>query len=276
MTHNSQENHFIEIENVTHYYQYNVPAIEKINMKVKKGEFVCILGPSGCGKSTLMTILSGLMLNSEGRVKVNGQDVYANGKIAYQPHVGYVFQEHRLLPWKTVEQNIIFAMKAMGIPKEKWASTLDQYLSMLQIKQFRNSWPLNLSGGQRQRVSIARALATDPEFILMDEPFSGLDEVTARFMREELLGIWKRTEKTIIFVTHSIREAIYLADRIFIFTKSPGKIYKVLDIDVLRPRRYEDLSLAEIEAEIVNDVLVHWGMEAQIKQEKQLLAELNG
>lgn len=263
-----QTDHLIDIKNLSFYYEPDKPALLDLNMTIKEGEFICVLGPSGCGKSTLMSILSGLTPPSSGAVTVKGRNLYENGVAVNLPHMGYVFQDHRLLPWRTVRENITLVMKAANIPPEKWDEIIHNILNMLQINQFEHAYPLNLSGGQRQRVSIARALAVDPSFILMDEPFSTLDEVTARFMRREIVEIWKKSGKTIFFVTHSIREAIYLADRIFIMTKGPGKVFRVLPIDLPRPRDFEDLRLVEIEAEIVDEILRVWGYEVEEKMSK--------
>lgn len=258
----------INIKNLSYYYEPDKPALLDLNMNIKEGEFICVLGPSGCGKSTLMSILSGLTPPSSGEVTVQEKNLYENGIAVNLPHMGYVFQDHRLLPWRTVRENITLVMKAANIPSERWNEIIHNILSMLQINQFENAYPLNLSGGQRQRVSIARALAVDPSFILMDEPFSTLDEVTARFMRREIVEIWRKSGKTIFFVTHSIREAIYLADRIFIMTKGPGKIFRILPIDLPRPRDFEDVRLVEIEAEIVNEILSVWGYETNDASKK--------
>lgn len=258
----------INIKNLSYYYEPDEPALLDLNMTIKEGEFICVLGPSGCGKSTLMSILSGLAPPSSGDITVLGKNLYENEKAINLPHMGYVFQDHRLLAWRTVRENITLVMKAAKIPESEWDKKLKSILNMLQISQFENTFPLNLSGGQRQRVSIARALAVDPSFILMDEPFSTLDEVTARFMRREIVEIWRKSGKTIFFVTHSIREAIYLADKIFIMTKGPGKIYKNLSINLPRPRDFEDLRLAEIEAEIIDEILSVWGYEVEESNNK--------
>jgi NitT/TauT family transport system ATP-binding protein len=175
------------------------------------------------------------------------------------PRCGYVFQDARLLPWRTVRQNITLALKAAGKPESEWNGIVESSLRMLRLEDYAEAWPLKLSGGQRHRVAIARALAIEPQFVLMDEPFSTLDEVTARFLRKELLDVWERTGKTIVFVTHSIREAVYLADDIFLMTKGPGKVFDKLHIDVPRPRLYEDPKLTEIEGAVVQTVLSRWG-----------------
>ena len=265
--HRGSSDSFIHVENLSYYYRdrdnkaLDAPAIEDASFSIAKGEFACILGPSGCGKSTLLTVLSGLSSPQDGIVSVNGNVLYQGGeRVATEmPRCGYVFQDARLLPWRTVRQNITLALKAAGVAQSEWDDIVETNLRMLRLEGFAEAWPMKLSGGQRHRVAIARALAIQPQFVLMDEPFSTLDEVTARFLRKELLDVWERTGKTIVFVTHSIREAVYLADDIFLMTKGPGKVFDKLHIDVPRPRLYEDPKLTEIEAHVVDTVLTRWG-----------------
>ncbi|MEQ8965703.1 MAG: ABC transporter ATP-binding protein [Azospirillaceae bacterium] len=233
-------------------------AIERIDLQVAKGEFVAVVGPSGCGKSTMLNVLSGLMAPTGGRVAVDGAPIYGSG--ATPPHLGYVFQGHRLLPWRTVRQNLELVLAASDVPREKWEANIDAILDILHIAEFKESWPLRLSGGQRQRVSIARALLVEPSYILMDEPLSTLDEVTARRLRQELTGIWARTGSTIVFVTHSIREAVYLADRIVILTRGPASVVRDFAVPIERPRAYEDPAIGQVEAEIVEQVMEAWGL----------------
>jgi NitT/TauT family transport system ATP-binding protein len=234
-----------------------VCAIEQVNIAVSEGEFVSILGPSGCGKSTLLQVLSGLLVPTSGSIQIAGVQVGKDRK--QTPPIGYVFQEHRLLPWRTVTQNLEIVLSACGVPRQEWEPRISQYLSMLEIDRFRNSWPMRLSGGQRQRVSIARALAVHPAVVLMDEPFSTLDEVTARTMRQELLNVWDQNRRTVLFVTHSIREALFLSDRIVILTRGPAKVLDVVTVPLSRPRQYEDPRLTEFESKIVNQVMQPWG-----------------
>lgn len=254
--------HFIEIEELFFAYpESEVLALEGATLSAKRSEFVCLLGPSGCGKSTLLNILSGLVVPSKGRVTIDGDQIFDDGQMVSEelPRLGYVFQDARLLPWRSVRRNIELALKSAELPKDKWDDLVNRYLRMCGIENFADAWPGNLSGGQRQRAAIARALAIEPTSVLMDEPFSTLDEVTARFLRRELLDLWKKTGQTIIFVTHSVREAVFLADTIYIMTKGPGKILDRVSIDVPRPREYEDPQLTEIEGNIVASVLDHWG-----------------
>lgn len=254
--------HFVQVENVEFSYGEDGPvALDNVSLSIDKGSFACLLGPSGCGKSTLLTILSGLATPSKGRVTIDGKLLYEDGRMVADsvPRLGYMFQDSRLLPWRTARQNIELALRAADIPKSNWRDIVDNYLEMCGIADYADAWPGNLSGGQRQRVAIARALAINPSSILMDEPFSTLDEVTARFLRRELLELWQRTGQTIVFVTHSIREAVFLAENIFIMTKGPGRILEERRIEVPRPRGYEDPALTKIEGDIVGSVLRHWG-----------------
>ncbi len=254
--------HFIEIQDVFFAYpESDIPALDGATLSVKRSEFVCILGPSGCGKSTLLNILSGLFVPLQGRVSIDGDVVFNEGLMVSDklPRLGYVFQDDRLLPWRSVRQNIDLALKSAGFPQSRWNELVNHFLGLCGIEKFADAWPGNLSGGQRKRAAIARAMAIDPTSLLMDEPFSTLDEVTARFLRRELLDLWKKTKQTIIFVTHSVREAVFLADTIYIMTKGPGRILDRVSIDVPRPRQYEDPQLTEIEGHIIASVLHHWG-----------------
>lgn len=236
----------------------NSEAVRRLDFDIKRGEFVAILGPSGCGKSSMLNVISGLNAPSRGRVYVEDEALFTPQSKA--PRLGYVFQSHRLLPWRTVKQNLEIALAASDVPRGEWDANIDEILSILHIAQFKNSWPMRLSGGQRQRVSIARALVVRPAYILMDEPLSTLDEVTARSLREELTGICQRTGVTVVFVTHSIREAVFLADRILILTRGPGQVYEDYTVPLARPRDYDDPRISEIEADVVRRVQAPWGL----------------
>lgn len=233
-------------------------AIRNHTFDIRKGEFIAIVGPSGCGKSTMLNVLSGLLPPTVGYVSVEDKKLY--GPEHQDPRLGYVFQAHRLLPWRTVKQNLELVLASTSIPKERWDADIDQMLDILQIKPFKNAWPMKMSGGQRQRVSIARALLVQPSFILMDEPLATLDEVTARTLRQELTTIWERTGQTIIFVTHSLREAVYLADRILILSRGPSSVFLDYKVPLARPRPYEDPQIGQIESELIEKVLVPWGL----------------
>lgn len=245
----------ITVDDVSIGYSGKV-AVDKVDLSVQPGEFVSIIGPSGCGKSTLLHLLSGLNEPLRGSVSVRGVD--STGSMGAALRVGYVFQDHRLLPWRTVAQNLDIAMKNAGVPQGQWAERRGRYLSLLHVADHEASFPLRLSGGQRQRVSIARAMAVSPDIVLMDEPFSGLDEVTARSIRRELDGSRTTDDPATVFVTHSIREALYLSDRVVMLSRGPAHVIKDIVVDIPRPRAYDDEAIAELERTIVDEVLEQW------------------
>jgi NitT/TauT family transport system ATP-binding protein len=238
----------IEVTNLTKVYSCNngntkdgILALSGLDMHVKKEEFVCILGLSGSGKSTLLHLIAGIDKPNEGNIKIGGQLV--NDASERHVKIGYVFQQPRLLPWLKVQENICFSLQAESIPRDKWDQRINLYIDLVGLNAFKNLYPHQLSGGMQQRVSIARALAIEPEIMLMDEPFSGLDEITARRMRIELLNLWEKIKLTVVFVTHNAFEATYLSDRTLIMSRGPGRIAKELVIELPRPRVYEDIRL---------------------------------
>ncbi|WP_336490327.1 ABC transporter ATP-binding protein [Methylobacterium nigriterrae] len=208
-----------------------VPALDDINAVVPEGQFLCLLGPSGCGKSTLLNAIAGFMPLSEGRITLGGAPVEAPG-----PERGMVFQEYALFPWMSVEDNVRFGLDIKGLPRAEATPIVDRIIATLGLADFRKRYPKDLSGGMRQRVAIARILALDPPVMLMDEPFGALDALTRRTLQDELLRIWATSRKTIIFVTHSIEEAIYLADRILVMTYRPGRLKRDFMVEIPRPR----------------------------------------
>jgi len=208
-----------------------VLALKNINLEIREGEFISLLGPSGCGKSTLLKIAAGLIGASSGSIEINGSTVTGPG-----PERAVVFQDYALFPWMTVQDNVEFGLEARRMPSAKRRQISAELLKVVGLEDFAKRYPHHLSGGMKQRVSIARALAVDPQFLLMDEPFGALDAQTRSVMQEELLRIWKVYRKTVIFVTHSIDESIYLSDRIVIMTARPGRIKAVIDVNEERPR----------------------------------------
>lgn len=206
-------------------------ALQDIDLAIPPGQFTCLLGPSGCGKSTLLNAIAGFALPTSGSIVANGRTVTGPG-----PERGMVFQEYALFPWMTVEQNVGFGLEIKGMPAPQIRARVADLLQMLSLTDFRQRFPKDLSGGMRQRVAIARVLALDSPVMLMDEPFGALDALTRRNLQDELLRIWAELNKTIIFVTHSIEEAIYLADRIVVMTYRPGTIKRDLVVDLPRPR----------------------------------------
>ncbi|OYU46805.1 MAG: sulfonate ABC transporter ATP-binding protein [Burkholderiales bacterium PBB4] len=208
-----------------------VVALKDIQLEIPRGQFVCLLGPSGCGKSTLLNAMAGFALPSSGSITADGHRITGPG-----PERGMVFQEYALFPWMTVEKNIGFGLDIKGTPPPEIDRIVGGLLAKLGLTDFRNRFPKDLSGGMRQRVAIARVLALDSPILLMDEPFGALDALTRRNLQDELLRIWSELGKTVIFVTHSIEEAIYLADRIVVMTYRPGTIKRDLLVDLPRLR----------------------------------------
>jgi NitT/TauT family transport system ATP-binding protein len=207
-----------------------VAALRGIDLEIPAGQFVCLLGPSGCGKSTLLNAVAGFSLPSAGQIRVEGVPVTGPG-----PERGMVFQEYALFPWMTVEQNIAFGLEIKGMQRDAVRTRVAGLLDLLGMGEFGSRFPKDLSGGMRQRVAIARVLALDSPIMLMDEPFGALDALTRRNLQDELLRIWAELKKTILFVTHSIEEAIYMADRIVVMTYRPGTVKR--DIMVTLPRQ---------------------------------------
>ena len=224
----------IRIEGVNKVFgaeDHEVVALQGIDLALERGQFTCLLGPSGCGKSTLLNAVAGFAPPSSGAILVDGRPVTGPG-----PQRGMVFQEYALFPWMTVEQNIRFGLEIKRMRGPEIDRRVDDLLGLLSLADFRARYPKDLSGGMRQRVAIARVLALDSPILLMDEPFGALDALTRRNLQDELLRLWAELKKTILFVTHSIEEAIYLADRIVVMTYRPGTIKRDLLVDIARPR----------------------------------------
>lgn len=240
---------YIEVKGLSKYFvtkKDSVHALEDINFSVNKGELVCVLGPSGCGKSTLMRAICGLDVDYQGAVIIDGKEVKKPEKTR-----GMVFQEHRLFPWLTVEQNIGFALN--GIDKNKKAELVQKYIDLVGLTGFEKAYPKQLSGGMAQRGGIARALVNDPEVLLLDEPFGALDTFTKMAMQKELKQIQKKSNTTMIMVTHDIEEAVFLADKIIIMSPRPGRIVKVIDVDLIEPRDRNSYEFLEIRKEVFNE-----------------------
>ena len=210
---------------------HDVVALEDIHLAVGAGEFVCIVGPSGCGKSTLLQLLAGLEPATAGTIRLDGREVTGAGADR-----GMVFQSHALFPWRTVLENIEFGLEVKGLGRAERRAVATRYAELVSLHGFEHAYPSELSGGMKQRVGIARALANEPEVLLMDEPFGALDAQTREVMQQELLEIWRKTGRTIVFVTHSVPEAVFLADRIAVMTARPGRIKAVIDVDLPHPR----------------------------------------
>lgn len=249
----------IEIRNLTKAFykkQLSVTALDDISLSIGEGEFVCIVGPSGCGKTTLLRILAGLEQPSIGEFEIRSEQ---EGR----PLQSMVFQERGVIPWLTVKENVAFGLKMRKLPKDVIRERTEYYLQKTGLDSFAHLYPKELSGGMKQRVSIARAFANDPEILLMDEPFAALDEQNKFILQEELLSIWSETRKTVIFITHSIDEAILLSDRILLMSAQPGKIIQQVQIDTPRPRTMEDIRKDPVLAEQFVDIWKHLQDEVQ-------------
>src|SRR3954463_4428811 len=232
----------IEIDRVSQTFQTSGRqshlALSDISLRIADGEFVSILGPSGCGKSTLLYIVGGFVNPTEGVAKVKGKAITGPG-----PDRGPVFQEFALFPWKNVLGNVTYGMREQGMPSAEAEAQGRRLIEMVGLKGFENFYPKELSGGMKQRVAIARTLAYHPAVLLMDEPFGALDAHTRTRLQNDLLNIWERDRKTVLFVTHSVDEAVFLSDKVVVMTRSPGRIKQVVDIDLPRPRRRAELLL---------------------------------
>ena len=226
----------ISLKNIGREYQNGVTALTNVSIDIKKGEFVSLLGPSGCGKTTLLRIIADLLKPTSGEVTVGGETpTEARLKRKY----GIVFQSPVLYDWRTVKKNVMLPMEILKVPKADREERAMQMLELVGLTNFADRYPKQLSGGMQQRVGIARALAIQPEILLMDEPFSALDEFTREKLHEDLLRIWRKTDKTIVFVTHNIAESVFLSDRVCVLSPHPGRLSALIDIDLARPRTAE-------------------------------------
>jgi NitT/TauT family transport system ATP-binding protein len=224
----------IEISHVSKQFQLQeqtIHALSDATLSIAKGEFVCLIGASGCGKSTLLRIMAGFEQPSAGQALMWGKPIEGP-----DPSRGMVFQDYALFPWLSVRDNIGFGPASRGLGKAKAKATVDKFIDLVGLQKFANAYPHQLSGGMKQRVAIARVLANDAELVLMDEPFGALDAMTRERLQDELLDIWQRTKLTVVFVTHSIEEAIFLADRVVVMTPGPGRIEGDNRLDLPRPR----------------------------------------
>jgi NitT/TauT family transport system ATP-binding protein len=224
----------LEASGVAKVYTKNGKPLEILDIErfsVREGEFITVIGPSGCGKSTFLHIMGGFIKAERGSIRVYGKEVSGPG-----PDRGMMFQEFALFPWHTVAGNVAWGLEAQGVPKDRIDAVVRQHLEMTGLADFGHHFPAELSGGMKQRVALARVLAFDPKVLLMDEPFGALDAQTRETMQEELMRVWERTHKTIVFVTHDIEEAVYLGDRVVVLTARPGRIREEVTIDLPRPR----------------------------------------
>ncbi len=224
-----------------------------VSFETKEHGITCLLGPSGCGKSTILNVIAGLERLDQGRVEVVSNRHDAGRQL---PLLGYVFQDPRLLNWKRVEDNLAFALKGMGVPRTKWEERMHKYLELVGLLDFRKQYPLYLSGGMRQRVGLARGLVIEPEVLLMDEPYSKLDQLTARKLREDTLAICARLRQTALLVTHDVEEAAYMGDRIVILSVRPARVLEVFDNPLPPPERhFDDSRFIQLKRTLLQSVL---------------------
>lgn len=238
-----------------------ISALSSANLTIKQGEFICVVGPSGCGKSTLLNLIAGLVFPDHGELLLNGEEIKGPG-----PDRVLIFQEPALFPWLTVIDNVSFGLKMQGMSKKERTGRSRELLDMVHLASFESAWTHELSGGMRQRVALARALALDPDILLMDEPFASLDAQTRDMLHEELELLWQKTGKTIIFVTHNVREAVRLGQRVLLMSFAGGRFIKEYPIDLQRNRHLEDVELVKIASVIRDD----------LKEEVQQASRLKG
>jgi NitT/TauT family transport system ATP-binding protein len=261
----------LSVRSVTKVFEHShreaTPALEDLSFDVKAGEFICLLGPSGCGKTTLLHIIAGLETEDSGSVLMDGRPIQGPG-----PDRVVIFQEPALFPWLNVMDNAAFGLDCAGIPKKEQSRKVMEYLRLVGLSSFRKAYTHELSGGMKQRVALARALALEPDILLMDEPFAALDAQTRDMLHTELQEIWQKTGKTILFVTHNIREAFVLGDRVLLLSSRPGRLKKDLRCELPRPRHIEDFALVEAVREVLSDLKEEVLAAAQKDQDHEELA----
>jgi NitT/TauT family transport system ATP-binding protein len=224
-------------------------ALQDVNLDIKKGEFVSLVGPSGCGKTTLLRVIADLVPATTGEVFISG---LTPREARLEKRFGIVFQNPVLMDWRTIRRNVCLPLELLRIPKPERTKKVTEMLDLVGLQEFGHHYPRELSGGMQQRVGIARALAIDPRILLMDEPFSALDEFTKEKLHEDLLRIWRQTNKTVVFVTHNIQEAVFLSDRVIVFSPHPGRVTSVVNITIPRPRTLSMKNTAEFTELVAN------------------------
>jgi NitT/TauT family transport system ATP-binding protein len=227
----------VSLRGVTKTYDSGVVALGPIDLDVRKGEFISLLGPSGCGKSTALRLIAGLSAPTSGAVRVSDRGAGRS--------IGFVFQEPTLMPWTSVRENVGLPLKLAQVPREQAGARVGEALAQVGLAEFADAFPRELSGGMKMRVSLARALVTDPDILLLDEPFAALDEITRFKLNNDLLALWRKLHKTVIFVTHSVFESVYLSQRLIVMTPRPGRIAAEFRIDAAEPRGEEFRTSAE-------------------------------
>ncbi len=231
----------IEFKNISKLFEtgrQTIVAVKDFSMTMMPGEFISILGPSGCGKSTLIRMLDGIIKPTSGEILINGVNVSNHKKMPKEVlrKMGFIFQQPNLFPWYTVRDNVMLPLKIFGLSGPEWEKRTDELIEMAGLTQYAKAYPIEISGGMAQRTGVIRAMVHDPEILLMDEPFGALDELNREILNMELLGIWERTKKTIIFITHNVAESILLSSKIYVMGTQPGRLISTVDIDLPRPR----------------------------------------
>ncbi len=232
----------IQFDHVTKVFEtrrQTIVAVKDYSMSIEEGEFVSILGPSGCGKSTLIRMLDGIIDTTEGDILINGQKINIKDKKMPKEiltKMGFIFQQPNMLPWFTVRENIALPLRVFDLKGKQWENRVDELIEMVGLQEYAHAYPNEISGGMLQRAGVIRAMVHDPEILLMDEPFGALDELTREQMNMELLDIWRKTGKTIIFITHNIEEAVLLSSRVYVMGTNPGRLVETVTLDIPRPR----------------------------------------
>lgn len=242
----------LELKNIVKKFgngKKDIVAVDDVDLTVKNNEFVSLVGPSGCGKSTILRMIAGLETPTSGGIYLDEKEV-----LGPDADRGMVFQQYTLLPWKTVLQNVTFGLEIKKIPKKERIEIAKKFIKMVGLEEFSDAYPYELSGGMQQRVAIARTLANDPKVVLMDEPFGALDTQTRTMLQDHMLKIWETEKKTIVFVTHSVDEAVYLSDKVVVMTARPGKIKTIIDIDLDRPRKRTSPEFIEYRKKIIEEL----------------------
>ena len=239
---------YLKVKNIRKDFG-DLKVLDNINFEVEEDELICMVGPSGCGKTTLLRIIIGLEQPTAGSILIKDKPLKQSVS-----DLGFVFQESALLPWRSALENVKFPLEIKGVEKEKREEIAKKYLKLVGLEKFENSYPFELSGGMKQRASLARVLAKDPEILLMDEPFASVDAQTSNKLQEELVDLWQKTMKTIIFITHSIDEAVYLSDKILVLSKGPSVIKKTFINTLPRPRDRNSLEFIELKKDVMEEI----------------------
>jgi NitT/TauT family transport system ATP-binding protein len=226
---------------VFHTRFQTITAVENVDMNFSAGDFVSIIGPSGCGKSTIIRMIDDIIKPSSGHIFIDGEDLtkYKRIPLSVIRRIGFIFQQPNMMPWRTVRQNILLPLKIFGLKGKEWEDYADELIEMAGLSPYRDDYPTEISGGAMQRAGVIRAMVHKPEILLMDEPFGALDEMTRGQLNKELLDIWKEMKQTIIFITHSVEEAVLLSNRVYVMGTNPGRIIGEINIDLPRPRRLD-------------------------------------